>query len=486
VARPDPRQQAAQAAMSSTMAGAVDLSGLKARAEQRGSAPGGAAPGGASQAPAGGDGAPVVEGAPPPAGGYVIEVTEDNFQTEVIERSTTVPVVVDLWAEWCQPCKQLSPTLEKLAAEGGGGWILAKVDVDANPRIAQMFQVQSIPTVYVVVAQQPVTSFSGVQPEPELRSWIAQILDALRDRMPGIAEAEARAGQGGGEGEAAEPVPEPEDPRFTAAEDALERGDYDAAVFAYENILAAEPANTEAQAALAQVRFMSRAEQADPSAVTRARSRRRSTGSSGPCSGPPGKTGTPRGSTSSGCSSCSRRTTRGSRRRGVHSPGPCTRRLAEAVVQPPQQQDGRGQHDHGDHRGQGRRASGDAVGRGVQRVRDEGAADEPDAVVVVEPVGRAPAGDPPPHGAREPERGDHGDPHPGAVAHRGVPGVHAQWPDEASQMKGVEMPLKVASPDSGASTTRVHAARRSLRVRSCWSTGSVVVVMPLSLYYLCE
>lgn len=270
MARPDSRQQAAQAAMSSAMAGAVDLSGLKARAEQRGSGPQGAAPGGDPGAPAGGDGAPAVEGAPLPADGYVIDVTEDNFQTEVLERSMTVPVVVDLWAEWCQPCKQLSPTLEKLASEGGGGWILAKVDVDANPRIAQMFQVQSIPTVYVVVAQQPVTSFSGVQPEPELRSWIAQILDALRERMPGIAEAEARGAQGGAEGEAAEPEPEPEDPRFTAAEDALERGDYDAAVSAYENILAAEPANTEAQAALAQVRFMSRAEQADPSAVTRA------------------------------------------------------------------------------------------------------------------------------------------------------------------------------------------------------------------------
>ena len=252
--------------MSSAMAGAVDLSGLKARAEQRGPAP--AQRGGAPQATAGGDDAPVVEGAPPPSGAYVVEVTEDTFQTEVLERSMTVPVVVDLWAEWCQPCKQLSPTLEKLANEGGGSWILAKVDVDANPRIAQMFQVQSIPTVHVVVAQQPVTSFSGVQPEAELRSWIGQILDALRDRMPGIAEGEARAAQGPDAD--AEPVPEPEDPRFTAAEEALERGDYDAAVAGYEQILAEEPANTEAQAALTQVRFMARAEQSDPSAVARA------------------------------------------------------------------------------------------------------------------------------------------------------------------------------------------------------------------------
>lgn len=256
--------------MSSAMAGAVDLSGLKARAEQRGSASRSPAAGGAAQPPAGGGGAPVVEGAPPPAGANVVDVTEDNFQTEVLERSMTVPVVVDLWAEWCQPCKQLSPTLEKLASESGGAWILAKVDVDANPRIAQMFQVQSIPTVYVVVAQQPVTSFSGVQPEAELRSWIAQILDALRERMPAIAEAEANAGAAGADDGAAEPAPEPEDPRFTAAEDALERGDYGAAVTAYENILAEEPANSEAQAALAQVRFMARAEQADPSAVARA------------------------------------------------------------------------------------------------------------------------------------------------------------------------------------------------------------------------
>jgi putative thioredoxin len=253
--------------MSSAMAGAVDLSGLKARAEQRGPAPRGGPAEGAPQPPAGGDAAPVVEGAPPPGGSFVIDVTEDSFQTDVLDASMTVPVVVDLWADWCQPCKQLSPTLEKLANEAGGAWILAKVDVDANPRIAQMFQVQSIPTVYVVVAQQPVTSFSGVQPENELRGWIGQILEALRDRMPAIAEAEARAGQDGGP---AEPEPEPEDPRFTAAEDALERGDYDAAVAAYEQILAVEPANAEAQAALAQVRFMARAEQSDPAAVARA------------------------------------------------------------------------------------------------------------------------------------------------------------------------------------------------------------------------
>jgi putative thioredoxin len=177
-----------------------------------------------------------------------------------------VPVVVDLWAEWCGPCKQLSPVLEKLAAEGRGAWILAKIDVDANPRISQAFQVQSIPHVVVVAGGQPVTSFNGAQPEPQLRQWITQLLDALRDQMPGIAEAEARAG---GEVDA-EPVEEPEDPRIVAAEEALERGDYAAAAQAYEQILASEPAHAEAAAALAQVRFLERAESADPSAIGRA------------------------------------------------------------------------------------------------------------------------------------------------------------------------------------------------------------------------
>ncbi|MDD7916758.1 tetratricopeptide repeat protein [Actinomycetospora callitridis] len=243
------------------MAGAVDLSGLKARAEQR--TPAGGAPQRPAD-PAGGGGPPAAGGGAAPA--VVLDVTEETFQAEVIERSMQVPVVVDLWAEWCGPCKQLSPVLEKLAAEGRGAWILAKIDVDANPRISQAFQVQSIPHVVVVAGGQPVTSFNGAQPEPQLRQWITQLLDALRDQMPGIAEAEARAG---GEVDA-EPVEEPEDPRIVAAEEALERGDYAAAAQAYEQILASEPAHAEAAAALAQVKFLQRAESADPSAIGRA------------------------------------------------------------------------------------------------------------------------------------------------------------------------------------------------------------------------
>jgi len=247
VSRPDPRARAQTSALSSAMAGAVDLSGLKARSE--------------SPRPTAAPTAGAASGT-----GFVLDATEQSFQTDVIDRSHQVPVVVDLWATWCGPCKQLSPVLERLAEAAGGAWVLAKVDVDANPRIAQAFGAQSIPMVVAVVGGQPVDAFNGAQPEPQVRQWIGSLLDALRDRMPAIAQAEAAAGADAVE----EPVEEPDDPRFTAAEDALERGDWTAAEEAYQQILAVEPANEQANAALSQVRFLARAEQVDPTAVARA------------------------------------------------------------------------------------------------------------------------------------------------------------------------------------------------------------------------
>jgi putative thioredoxin len=211
--------------------GAVDLGALRANsaASQRPSVPS-ASP---AAAPSSGSG-----------GVLVIDVTEATFQSEVIERSLTTPVIVDLWAEWCEPCKQLSPVLEKLVVEGGGSWVLAKIDIDANQRIAQMFRVQSIPMVFAIVGGQPVDAFNGVVPEAQLRQWIDAVLRA------GGAEVEA-----------------PEDPRLDAADDALVTGDLDAAEQAYKKILAESPADAAAKAGLSQVALLRRVEGVDPKAA---------------------------------------------------------------------------------------------------------------------------------------------------------------------------------------------------------------------------
>jgi putative thioredoxin len=227
------------------LAGAVDLAALKARNE---------AAARAAEAPA------------PAATEVVVDVTEATFQTAVLDRSFQVPVLLDLWADWCQPCKQLSPVLEKLARESAGAWVLAKIDVDANPRISQALQVQSIPTVFAVIGGQLVPGFQGALPEAQLREFVQAVLQAGQEAgLTGAGAAAAPA-----EGDATEPPAEPEDPRFAAAEAALDAGDYARAAEAYQAILAVEPANTEAQLALGQVRLMQRLEATDPAALQRA------------------------------------------------------------------------------------------------------------------------------------------------------------------------------------------------------------------------
>ncbi|WP_433115087.1 tetratricopeptide repeat protein [Micromonospora sp. CA-246542] len=211
--------------------GAVDLSTL------RGPAPAGTRPG----APPQGGPSAGTPGAPTADNASIVDVTEATIQSAVLEQSMAMPVIVFFGAAGFPESDEFAPVLERLAAEGGGTWLLARVDVQENPRIAQMFRVQGVPTVYAVVGGQPIDAFSGVVPEAQLRQWIQAVLKA-----GGVT------------------VAEPEDPRLDEADDALMSGDLDAAEQAYRKILADAPADAAATAGLAQVGVARRVAGADP------------------------------------------------------------------------------------------------------------------------------------------------------------------------------------------------------------------------------
>lgn len=211
------------------MAGAVDLSALKQRAST--------SEGGASG----------------PAGG--VEVTEANLEDEVLVRSSHVPVVVLLWSPRSDASVQLGDALAALADTDGGKWSLATVNVDAVPRVAQMFGVQAVPTVVALAAGQPLSSFQGVQPPEQLRRWIDSLLNAVAGKLPGSGEAEE---------------PEQVDPALAQARSHLDAGEFDAARAAYQAILDADPGHAEAKGAVRQIAFLQRATTRAPGAIVAA------------------------------------------------------------------------------------------------------------------------------------------------------------------------------------------------------------------------
>lgn len=234
------------ARLAASLQGVVDLGALAAAREAKAKAEEAAA-----KRAAAGPGAPVT----------VIEVTDATFATEVVERSMGVPVIVDLWATWCQPCKTLSPILESLAESYGGRLVLAKIDVDASPGIAQAFQVQSIPSVYAVLKGSPIPLFQGAQPEPQVRAILDQVLVAAQDQ--------GLTGPHSSPSDAVDAATAPAEPSpLDSAYEAMERGEWELAEASFESILTDAVPGTETHAeastGLTQARFLKRATVADP------------------------------------------------------------------------------------------------------------------------------------------------------------------------------------------------------------------------------
>ncbi|MEU2545134.1 tetratricopeptide repeat protein [Streptomyces roseolus] len=237
-----------------SMSGVVDLAAVKAAGEAKAKAE-------QARAEAARHGGPAA--VPPSA--LVIDVDEAGFERDVLQRSAEVPVVLDFWAEWCEPCKQLGPLLERLAVEYDGRFLLAKIDVDANQMLMQQFGIQGIPAVFAVVAGQALPLFQGAVPEGQIRETLDQLIQIGEERF-GLTGLTVDAGAEGAEPAARQAVG-PYDALLEAAASALDAGDLAGAVQAYKNVLADDPEHPEAKLGLAQAELLGRVQGMDPQTV---------------------------------------------------------------------------------------------------------------------------------------------------------------------------------------------------------------------------
>ncbi|WP_406273814.1 tetratricopeptide repeat protein [Streptomyces sp. NBC_00191] len=239
-----------------SMSGVVDLAAVKAAGEAKAKAEQARA----ESARQGGGGAESPSS-------LVIDVDEAGFERDVLQRSTEVPVVIDFWAEWCEPCKQLSPILERLAQEYSGRFVLAKIDVDANQMLMQQFGIQGIPAVFAVVAGQALPLFQGAAPETQIRQTLDQLIQVAEERF-GLTGITVDTDASPDEEAAPAAVPQgPYDAVLEAAVQALDAGDFGGAVQAYKNVLSDDPGNTEAKLGLAQAELLSRVQDMDQQKV---------------------------------------------------------------------------------------------------------------------------------------------------------------------------------------------------------------------------
>lgn len=189
----------------------------------------------------------------------VIDIDDANFATEVVERSMNSLVLLELTVSRAEPAKQYSLLLEKLAAENAGRWLLARVDVELNPQIAQALRVQNVPALYAIFQGQPVAVVPGIATEPQLRDWLSQLMEALAQYLPPPGEEAPEAEE--------QPQEPAVDPDVLAAEQAVDAGDLDGAVAAYERLLARSPNNQDAKLGLAGLGLIRRTQDVDPADV---------------------------------------------------------------------------------------------------------------------------------------------------------------------------------------------------------------------------